>query len=87
MARASGAASSGDYLELHLTGDRRVLTLENLTDFCARLPADRYLRIHRSHLVALEKIDFVERRRVVIGETWLPVSEGYRSALMERIGG
>lgn len=72
------ASSAGDYLTLHLADGSKILTLESLTDFSGRLPARRFCRIHRSHLVALDKIDFVERRRVVIGEKWLPVSDGFR---------
>jgi len=45
-----------------------------------RLPDTHFCRIHRSHFVALKKVDFVERRRVVLGEVWLPVSDGYRDA-------
>jgi DNA-binding LytR/AlgR family response regulator len=79
-------SSSGDYLTLYLTDGSRIMTLENLTDFLDRLPADRFCRIHRSHFVALPAITFVERRRVVIGETWLPVSDGYREAFTKLIG-
>ncbi len=79
-------SSSGDYLILHLSTGKKIMTLENLTDFLARLPEDRFCRIHRSHFVALRQISFVERRRVVIGDVWLPVSAGYRDELMARIG-
>jgi DNA-binding LytR/AlgR family response regulator len=78
-------SSSGDYLTLHLSDGSKVLTLENLSELIQRLPEDRFCRIHRSHLVALQKIDFVERRRVVIGKTWLPVSNGYREGFRRRI--
>lgn len=81
------ASSDGDYLTLHLTDGNRVLTLESLTDFIARLPQNRFCRIHRSHLVALDKIDFVERRRVVIGEQWLPISDSYRETFERLING
>lgn len=78
-------SSSGDYLTLFLADGSKVLTLENLSDLIERLPTDRFCRIHRSHFVALDKIDFTERRRVVIGKTWLPVSDGYREDFRRRI--
>ncbi len=81
------ASSDGDYLTLYLAGETRILTLESLTDFIARLPGQRFCRIHRSHLVALNKIDFMERRRVVIGDHWLPVSDSYREAFERMING
>lgn len=80
------ASASGDYLTLFLSDGSKILTLENLSDFLARLPENRFCRIHRSHFVAINKIDFLERRRVVIGEKWLPISDGYREAFLRRIG-
>jgi len=79
-------SSDGDYLSLHLADGSKILTLENLTDLVASLPTDRFCRIHRSHFVALNRIDFVERRRAVIGKVWLPVSDGYREDFFGRIG-
>ena len=79
-------SSEGDYLTLYLLDGSKTLTLENLTDFAARLPASHFCRIHRSHLIALDKIDFVERRRVVIGGRWLPVSDSFRAEFTRLIG-
>ena len=70
---------AGDYLELYLRDGSKVLVLDSMTNFTDRLPAGRFCRIHRSHTVALDKIDFVERRRVVIGDVWLPISESYHA--------
>ena len=78
--------SAGDYLLLYSNDGSRVLTLENLGDLLDRLPAAEFCRIHRSHFVRLDKIDYVERRRVVIGEKRLPVSDGYLAAFRARIG-
>jgi len=85
LADLTHGSSSGDYLTLYLTDGTKILTLENLTDFLARLPAKQFCRIHRSHFVGLAAITFVERRRVVIGDTWLPVSDGYREAFTKLI--
>jgi len=79
------ASSAGDYITLFLSDGSKILTLESLTDFTERLPARRFCRIHRSHLVALNKIDFMERRRVVIGNQWLPVSDSYREGIERMI--
>jgi two-component system LytT family response regulator len=70
-------SSSGDYLTLHLAEGRKLLTLEKITQFVDRLPTNRFCRIHRSHFVALQQIDYVERRRVVVNGVYLPISDGY----------
>jgi DNA-binding LytR/AlgR family response regulator len=66
-----------DYVAVHTLGKGRILSLENLRDLEQRLPADRYCRIHRSHIVALHAIERVERDHVLLSGTHLPISEGY----------
>lgn len=78
-------SGSGDYVTLHLTSKKKILTLENLASFSERLPAINFCRIHRSHLVALDKIGFIERNRVVIGEEYLPISQSYQEEFWGRI--
>ncbi|PHI19476.1 DNA-binding response regulator [Lewinellaceae bacterium SD302] len=76
--------SMSNYVMIH-TPEEKIMTLENMGELAKILPADRFVRIHRSHLIALDKIDFVERNRVVIGEEYLPISEGYKERFWELV--
>lgn len=76
--------SMSNYVALH-TPTEKILTLENLSHYESVLPAADFVRIHRSHIVALAKIDFIERNRVVVGGDYLPISEGYREGFWERV--
>ena len=77
--------SMSNYVLLHLTSGERVMTLENMGALVGALPQKRFVRIHRSHAVALDKIDYIERNRVVIGAVRLPISEGYRDEFWARV--
>ena len=79
-------SGSGDYVTLFLIDGRKVLTLEKLSDFVDRLPRQRFARIHRSYILAIDKIDYIEKQRVVIGEERLPISESYREAFWQLLG-
>lgn len=48
------------------------------------LPADRFMRIHRSFIVNLDRIEIVERNRIVFGKTYIPVSENKRDEFFAR---
>ncbi|NUN70934.1 MAG: response regulator transcription factor [Bacteroidetes bacterium] len=50
-----------------------------------RLPADQFLRVHRSHIVRLEKIKAIEESLLVIGKDLIPVGDSYRAALMKHL--
>ncbi|NJL12017.1 MAG: response regulator transcription factor [Microscillaceae bacterium] len=49
----------------------------------AQLPAEAFVRIHRSYLVALDKIKAIEDNQVVVGSEYLPVGKTYRERLLQ----
>ena len=48
----------------------------------ARLPKDQFLRVHRSYIVRLDKIDAIEDNTIIIKKKMIPVGGTYREALM-----
>ncbi len=73
----------GDYVAVH-TPAGKTLTLENMRFFEEVLLSEQFVRIHRSYIVALSKIDFIERNRVVIKERYLPISKTYQESFWEK---
>lgn len=76
----------GDYRCVH-TPTRRLLTPETFGELESRLPADRFCRVHKSWLVALDKVERVVRDRLTVRDLQIPVSATYRTAFYARIGG
>lgn len=75
----------GDYRNIHCR-ERRIMTLESFGDLEAKLPNHLFCRVHKSYIVALSKIESVERDRIKIGSKLIPVSESYKQAFYKRIG-
>ena len=70
-----------DYVKVHLkSAPRALLSLMSLRAMEEKLPARRFLRIHRSFIVALDKIESVRRLTVQIGTETIPVGEQYKEA-------
>jgi two-component system LytT family response regulator len=67
----------GDYRSLRTLG-KRLLTLETFGDFERRIPPRVLCRVHRSFMVALDKVESIERDRIRIADTVIPISETYR---------
>lgn len=63
-----------------------IMTLQTFTELEAEIPAAVACRVHKSYMVALDKIDTVEKDAVYIGERMIPVSVSYRKTFFERIG-
>lgn len=74
-----------DYVLVH-THQHKIETQLSLTYFMEKLPADQFARIHRSFIVALTKIDSIERNRIMIDRTEVPIGESYREDFIKRIG-
>ena len=66
-----------DYIRICTSTGRPVLTLMTLKAMAERLPADRFARVHRSFIIALDKINSVRNRRITIGENEIPVGNSY----------
>ncbi|MBK8554346.1 MAG: response regulator transcription factor [Lewinellaceae bacterium] len=76
----------GDYVTIHAEGGK-ILTSENLKDLEKKLPAPTFIRIHKSFLVAIDKISYIENNRVVIQSRHLPVSDTYKQEFWKQIRG
>lgn len=74
-----------DYTAIHLTNGNKILTLQSLSSFEKELPGSQFVRIHKSYIIALNKIDFIEKNRVIIKNNYLPVGDTYKSNFQKRI--
>jgi DNA-binding LytR/AlgR family response regulator len=74
-----------DYIRVHTTaGD--YLCHQSLTEITARLPAEKFLRVHRSYTINLEKIDQIRQHCAHIGTATIPISRAHRNDLYRRLG-
>lgn len=73
-----------DYRKIHTTG-KPIMTLQTFTEFEQEIPAEKVCRVHKSFMVALDKIDSVERDRINIQGTLIPVSDTYRKRFFDLI--
>jgi DNA-binding LytR/AlgR family response regulator len=68
-----------EYIRIHLTNSKPVMTLMSMKTVEDILPSDRFMRVHRSYIVNLTKISVVERNRIIFdGNVYIPVSEQYK---------
>ena len=77
-----------DYVKIFLTEEKKpVLSLSTLKALEARLPEDRFMRVHRSFIVSLEKVKVIDRNRIVFGEVRIPVTDQYKDNFQKFLDG
>ncbi len=68
-----------DYVKIFITGEKKpVLSLSTMKALEARLPAGRFMRVHRSFIVNLDMVKVIERNRIVFGDVRIPVTDQYK---------
>jgi DNA-binding LytR/AlgR family response regulator len=75
-----------DYIRIH-TADEKIMTLLNFTQLEELLPAQQFARVHRSYLVAIDKIGHIEKNKIHIGENVIPISESYAEGFYKMLRG
>ena len=62
---------------------RPVISLMSMKAMEEMLPADRFMRVHRSYIVQKEKIRIIEHNRIVFGNTYIPIGDSYKQAFQD----
>ena len=73
-----------DYVKIFVEGEAHpILSLMSMKNLEDMLPANRFIRVHRSFIVQPEKIKVIERNRIVFGKEYIPISDNYKQKFME----
>jgi len=73
-----------EYVKVYTThSDKPILSLSSLKILGKKLPADKFMRVHRSFIVNLEKIDTIDRSRIVFGKKYIPIGDQYKDKFQE----
>lgn len=73
-----------NYVIIH-THQKKYITYVTFSGIEEQLPADLFVRIHKSYLVSISAIQTIDGNEVILGSTRLPLSKNYRSEVMGRI--
>jgi two-component system response regulator LytT len=73
-----------DYVKVYTrTATKPVLSLTTMKLLESKLPPSKFMRVHRSFIVNLDKIDTIERSRIIFGKKYIPVSEQYKDKFQD----
>ena len=75
-----------NYVVIH-TGARKFLSYLSLNLLMEKLPKGRFVRIHKSYVVAVDKIDAIRSNEIFIREMSLPLSKSYKDDFMGLVEG
>jgi DNA-binding LytR/AlgR family response regulator len=74
----------GDYVKFYVK-DKFFAIHTTLKTVEERLPLPAFIRVHRSYIVAIDKIDLIQEGTIIINKKMIPVADSYRAAFNKRI--
>lgn len=78
--------SRDNYIEIHTTDKKKIITRHTLSDFLEQLPAGKFYRTHRSFAINTNLIDNIENTDVFVAGIKVPMSSTYRDGLFQLLG-
>ena len=75
-----------DYLKIHTPTDK-IMTLMSFARLEELLPQQNFSRVHRSYMVSIDRIKHIEKNRIWIGESIIPISDSYSAAFYQKLKG
>ena len=78
--------SEGEYVRLHLNDGTKLVTLFRLKNMESALPAEMFMRVHRSYIINTNHISGYTKSRVFLDtEEYVPIGESYKEAFSELV--
>lgn len=74
-----------DYRRIHLINDKNIMTLQTFGELEQQLPVKQFCRVHKSFVVALNKIENIERDRIKIKNELIPISDTFKESFYKLI--
>jgi DNA-binding LytR/AlgR family response regulator len=68
---------AGNYMTF-FTLSKKIMSLNSMNDIIHLLPSDKFIRIHKSYIISIKHINVIERSRVIINKTPIPIGITYR---------
>lgn len=71
--------SANEYIRIHLINDKPITSLIRLKVIEEQLPKDKFMRVHRSFIVNLDRVKMIERNRIVFDQkVYIPIGDQYK---------
>lgn len=74
-----------DYVQIHLRNSHKIVARISMKSMMAKLPENRFIRVHRSFIIPLNQIKSIQHKSIQIGDFSVPIGETYREDVTKKL--
>jgi len=74
-----------DYVRFYLKNGEKIMSLMSMKKLEESLPQPEFLRVHRSWIVRMDVVRYIDRLRIVCGDMYIPISDNYKDQVQQYI--
>ena len=68
-----------------VTEKEQIMSLQHIKSIEEKLPSDKFIRVHKSYIVSLDKINTIEKSEIKINNDIIPIGDSYRASFFKKI--
>ena len=73
-----------DYVKIWISPEKRVVTLQTMRNMESGLPSEKFIRVHRSYIVSIDKITAIQNSSVIISSSIeIPIGKNYKDSVSQ----
>ncbi len=72
-----------DYVKIYTSEDKRIVTLQTMKNMEQSLPSHLFARVHRSYIVAIQRVESIGAHEVKVGNKYIPLGKNYKEAFSQ----
>ena len=72
-----------DYIKIHTSDGKIVLTLMSMKKILEKLPSNEFVRVHRSFSISLSTISSIRNQTILLGDTVIPIGANYKKEIQD----
>ena len=76
----------GDYLKIYIHGQKTVVARMTMKEMTQNLPAQKFVRVHRSFIIPFKRIDYLRNKSIFIGGKEIPIGNSYEAHFLSVLG-
>jgi len=73
-----------DYIKIYIKNSRTIVARMTMKNMLEKLPASEFIRVHRSFIVPLNKIEGIRNKTIAVAENNIPIGSSYEANFLEK---